>query len=262
MNKTVAVVPERDESLVSKALQGDKSAFGLLVSRYEKRVFALVMEMVNHRQDAEDITQEVFVRVYFSLKNFRAESSFYTWLYRIAYNMTIDFKRRVARRPQDAVANSNREGEISNIEPLSNVQQPDDVIDSQERQTTIRAALSEISEEHRAVIILREVDGLSYDEISRVTGSARGTVMSRLYYARKHLQKVLRGLRSGVDSGNPEGGETEKLTQNNKEDSKTSVEHPEVLDKRWKLSGLLAKKFSQAELSAVEFNLEKKGAKI
>lgn len=199
----IAVVLEKDDVLVKKALAGDRSAFGQLVTRYEKRVFAMVMEMARHRQDAEDITQEVFVRAYFSLKNFRSESSFYTWLYRIAYNMTIDFKRRVARRPQEAVAagSISSEGERLNIEAVSDVQLPDQVIDNQERRKSIREALSEISEEHRAVIILREVDGLSYDEISRVTGSARGTVMSRLHYARRHLQKVLKGLRSDSDSG-------------------------------------------------------------
>lgn len=223
------------------------------------------MEMVHHKQDAEDITQEVFVRVYFSLKNFRAESSFYTWLYRIAYNMTIDFKRRVARRPQEAVAINNKDGEISNKELLSNVQQPDDAIESRERQITIRAALSEISEEHRAVILLREVDGLSYDEISKVTGSARGTVMSRLHYARKHLQNVLRGLRSGSDLGDSQGGEGARQAQIAERDIVNSQESTGLdsgAGKRWKLPALLSEKFKPTENALGTLEAQAKGVKI
>lgn len=231
----VRIAPEADEVLVKRALTGDKSAYGQLVSRYERKVYALVLEMVRHKEDAEDITQEVFVRGYFSLKNFRSESSFYTWVYRIAYNMTVDFKRRVARRPQDALASTQGEAEASNTMLVSNVQLPDEMVENRERQDSIRSALMGISEEHRAVILLREVDGLSYDEIAKVTGSARGTVMSRLHYARKHLQKVLRSLRPTSESGDSDSHavshgdrrlQADKLQAGNGE--KSSL-------KRWKL---------------------------
>lgn len=191
------VVPESDKTLVLKAKQGDKQAFSELVLRYEKKIYSLVLHLSGNKQDAEDLTQEVFVRAYFSLKNYREESQIYTWLYRIAYNMSIDFKRRMASRLKTISNNADESQELLNFIEDKNVKQPDELLEQHELSLSLKQALSEISEEHRAVMILREVDGLSYEEIAKITGSAKGTVMSRLHYARKHLQRSLSLLFAG-----------------------------------------------------------------
>jgi RNA polymerase sigma-70 factor (ECF subfamily) len=188
----VGVVPTDEKILISKARQGDKHAYGVLVPRYEKKIFSVVYSLLRNKEDAEDVTQEVFVRAYFSLKNYREDSAFYTWLYRIAYNMSIDFKRRVAARIQTVDPLPADSKEPLNFLAAGDVQTPEAIVEQRQLSQSLQAALAEISEEHRAVVIFREVDGLSYDEIASLTGSARGTVMSRLHYARKHLQKRLK----------------------------------------------------------------------
>lgn len=186
-----------DRDLVTKAQAGDRDSFRCLVERYQRRVLALVNELVRNRDDAEDIAQEVFVRAYFSLQDFRGSSSFYTWLYRIAYNLTIDFKRKVASHGGEAAEFDELKSVSFGSE--SGLESPDQAVLRAEQRVEINRALGEISDEHRAVIVLREVDGLSYDEIARVTGVAKGTVMSRLHYARRYLQKALRHFSSKGD---------------------------------------------------------------
>lgn len=183
-----------DALLIAKARHGDKQAFSELVQRYEKKIFSMALSLLQNQQDAEDITQEVFVRAYFSLKSYRSESKFFTWLYRIAYNMSIDFKRRSASRIRTIVPVTDESADSLNFITDQSVKPADELIEQQELSSSLKHAMLQISEEHRAVMILREVDGLSYDEIARITGSAKGTVMSRLHYARRHLQKVLSGL--------------------------------------------------------------------
>ncbi len=205
----VEEVDRPDALLVTKARHGDKQAFGELVQRYEKKIYSLVLSLLQNSQDAEDITQEVFVRAYFSLGHYRADSKFFTWLYRIAYNMSIDFKRRMAVRSRTMVSSNEDNQNSLNFIADSNVKLPDEVIEQQELSSSLKQALLQISEEHRAVMILREVDGLSYDEIARITGSAKGTVMSRLHYARKQLQKVLSGFSSILPGGGSYSGRSD-----------------------------------------------------
>lgn len=185
-----------DTELVRKATDGNKEAYRALVEKYQQRVFGIALEVVKSKEDAEDIAQEVFVKAYLSLSEFKGQSSFYTWLYRIAYNMAVDFRRRmqrrggppmefdeskVARSDQDALAPKRFDG-------------PQEVMLRKEEARQIQKVLAEISPEHRTVITLREIDGLSYDEIAEVVGVSKGTVMSRLHYARKRLQNALVGL--------------------------------------------------------------------
>lgn len=191
----------RDLKLVQSSLAGDRQAFRELVEHYQSRAFALALGIVKNRQDAEDIVQESFVKAYLSLKNFKGESAFYTWLYRIVTNMSIDFKRRVARNGGTA---SEYDESQSNPAPNLNateegVVQPQEALLRKERAQQIHQALAELSPEHRAVIVLREVDGLSYEEIADVVGVSKGTVMSRLHYARKKMQQVLGDLWSSQD---------------------------------------------------------------
>jgi len=193
-----------DTELVARSSSGDKDAYRLLVEKYQQRVFGIALEVVKSREDAEDIAQEVFVKAYLSLPDFKGQSSFYTWLYRIAYNMAVDFRRRVQRRggppvefdeakigstPDDAILRTRFDG-------------PHDLVVRKEESHQIQKVLAEISPEHRAVITLREIEGLSYDEIADVLRVSKGTVMSRLHYARKRLQQSLVGL--GLRSAVPE----------------------------------------------------------
>jgi RNA polymerase sigma-70 factor (ECF subfamily) len=198
----------RDEELVTRTLAGDRDAYRLLVEKYQGKILALALDVLKSREDAEDIVQESFVKAYLSLASFKGESSFYTWLYRIAYNMSIDVRRRTARRGgahlefkesasvSRGIAGGNESGGAATAVPehLQNVEGPHEALHRKETGAKIQEVLQELSPEHRAVIVLREVDGLDYGEISDATGVPRGTVMSRLHYARKALQKALKDL--------------------------------------------------------------------
>jgi RNA polymerase sigma-70 factor (ECF subfamily) len=183
-----------EQDLIRESSQGDRESFRVLVERYQNRMLRLVSQIVHSREDAEDIVQESFVKAYASLGSFRQQSSFYTWLYRIAFNLAIDWKRRAARRGGDKYELGDiDQGKVTAAVPQAET--PSDQIYRKEQSKLISAALEQLSEEHRSVIVLREVDGLSYEEIAKVTNSSIGTVMSRLHYARKKLQVALQELR-------------------------------------------------------------------
>lgn len=183
--------PEADETeLLELARNGDAEAFGALVERYQRRVVGVAQAIVHNQDDAVELAQETFIRAYENLAKFESRSSFSTWLYRIAANLSIDFRRREGRytvlRGEDA------ENEIQRLpSPLGDSFQQTARAQLSSR---INQALNELTQEHRAVILLREVEGLSYDEISDVLQVPRGTVMSRLHYARGHLRKILKDL--------------------------------------------------------------------
>lgn len=197
LSKPAEIDPVAESSLVVQAQRGDRDAFRQLVEKYQKRVFRLVFGLLRSAEDAEDVTQEVFVKAYFSLKNFQGKSSFYTWLYRIAYNMTIDFRRSQASRAASVTVeyDVNREHEDNVESGLAGAVQdvgPQETLLRKEKVRYISRAIDQLSDEHKAVVILREVDGLSYEEISRTVGVSLGTVMSRLHYARRKLQQSLK----------------------------------------------------------------------
>ncbi len=179
-----------EAELIERARKGDKEAFGVLVERYQRRVANVALSVVHNQDDAIELAQETFVRAYENLSKFESRSSFSTWLYRIAANLAIDFWRREGRhvvlRGEDA------ENEIRRL--------PSDSGDSfktasrKELSARLTAALEELTPEHRTVILLREVEGLSYDEISETLQCPRGTVMSRLHYARNRLRVLLKDL--------------------------------------------------------------------
>lgn len=211
------VEPERDDVLVSRAARGDKEAYRVLVERYQSKVLGLAYEIVRNREDAEDITQETFVKAFLSLGSFKGQSSFYTWLYRIGYNMSVDFKRKLNRRggvhvefKETLRSSGKRSDSESSGERIQDVltgqsEGPQDALLRKETAAKLRDVFKELSDEHRAVMTLREIDGLSYEEIAEITGIPRGTVMSRLHYARKMMQKSLAeyappgGIASDVD---------------------------------------------------------------
>ncbi|MGH7865796.1 MAG: sigma-70 family RNA polymerase sigma factor [Candidatus Binataceae bacterium] len=183
-----------DESaLIERAKRGDTEAFAVLVERYQRRVVGVALAVVHNQDDAVELAQEAFVRAFENLKKFESRSSFSTWLYRIAANISIDFRRREGRHV--VLRGDDAEAEISRIASAEG-----DSYRAAERNELgrrIQRALQELTPEHRAVILLREVEGLSYDEISDVLQVPRGTVMSRLHYARGRLRAILKDLAEG-----------------------------------------------------------------
>jgi RNA polymerase sigma-70 factor (ECF subfamily) len=181
-------------ALVRQSQQGDRAAFQALMRRYEKKILALVIGMVKVREDALDITQDVFFQAFQNLRRFRGKSSFYTWIYRIAINRAIDFQRRTWKHQPQII---NVEGEPKGVDrdacPMA-ASEPYEEARKTELRAALSEAISELTPEHRAVMLLREVEGLSYVEISETLGCSLGTVMSRLFYARKRLRQRLRSV--------------------------------------------------------------------
>ena len=184
-----ALRPDADETeLLERARNGDSQAFGLLVERYQRRVVGVAQAVVHNQDDAIELAQETFVRAYENLAKFESRSSFSTWLYRIAANLSIDFRRREGRH--QVLRGEAAENEINRLPSPQGDSYQETVRTELSRR--INEALKELTPEHRAVILLREVEGLSYDEISEVLQVPRGTVMSRLHYARGRLRATLK----------------------------------------------------------------------
>lgn len=185
-----------DGDLVRESRHGDKEAFRELVERYQRKIVAVALGMVNNPDDALEIAQETFVKAFQNLEKFKGESSFYTWLYRIVVNRAIDFRRRERRHPtvglEDRSTASGLGGSYEEILKEERPTDPYQQTQAREIGDRVTAAINELTPDHKAVILLREVEGLSYDEISRVMHCSKGTVMSRLHYARKKLQKKLK----------------------------------------------------------------------
>jgi RNA polymerase sigma-70 factor (ECF subfamily) len=186
-----ALSPDADETeLLERARNGDSQAFGALVERYQRRVVGVAQAVVHNQDDAVELAQETFVRAYENLAKFESRSSFSTWLYRIAANLAIDFRRREGRH--QVLRGDDAETEINRL-PSPRGDSYQETVRTELSQR-INGALKELTSEHRAVILLREVEGLSYDEISDVLQVPRGTVMSRLHYARNHMRTILKDL--------------------------------------------------------------------
>jgi RNA polymerase sigma-70 factor (ECF subfamily) len=192
LNKVPRLEPNEAE-LIRNAKNGDQQAFGVLVERYQRRVIGVALAVVHNQDDALELSQETFVRAYENLANFESRSSFSTWLYRIAANLAIDWRRREGRH-------SIVRGEEAAIEIDRLRSSTGDAFAEYSRgelNRRLRDALDTLTPEHRAVILLREVEGLSYDEISDILQCPRGTVMSRLHYARNRLRGILKNLGEG-----------------------------------------------------------------
>ena len=186
-----ALAADFDETeLLERARKGDSLAFGALVERYQRRVVGVAQAVVHNQDDAIELAQETFVRAYENLSKFESRSSFSTWLYRIAANLSIDFRRREGRH--QVLRGEDAETEINRLPSPRGDSYQESV--RTELNKRINGALEQLTPEHRAVILLREVEGLSYDEISDMLQVPRGTVMSRLHYARSHMRTILKDL--------------------------------------------------------------------
>src|SRR5213078_2410392 len=202
--QTEATLAQADVSeieLVRRCQAGDTEAFDQLVTRYRTRVFAMIYNMVHNEQDAWDLAQDSFVKAWKSIKRFRGQSSFYTWLYRIVMNVTIDYARK--RQIKGADAEFDDAIQLREIEPAArtapkNEPLPHRQMERNEIRARIDAAIAQLTPEHRAVILMKETEDMQYHEIAEALGCSIGTVMSRLFYARKKLQNLLRDLYENV----------------------------------------------------------------
>ena len=178
-----------DKHIVAQARRGDLSAFEELVTRYEKRVYAIALRSSGSPEDAADITQEVFLKAWRSMESFRGDSGFSTWLFRITMNMCVDHARRRQTQPQTQPL---VQGEEDDERPIPDTAPtPEEHLENSELGRELAAALDEVSDEHRRIVLLRDVSGMSYTEIAELLEISEGTVKSRLSRARIALRKIL-----------------------------------------------------------------------
>lgn len=190
------MVEETDKNLVIRAQNGEERAFRLLVERYQRKVYSVAYSMVRHQEDAMDLSQEAFIKAYRNLARFQGSSSFYTWIYRITVNLCIDYLRKSGRVQSvdydDRIGRDNSEVDgDGSILPTRLDADPSRSLMRKELIEKMQHALETLSENHRAILLLREVEGLSYEEMAEVLGVSKGTVMSRLHHARKNMQEAL-----------------------------------------------------------------------
>lgn len=185
-----------DLTLVKRVKGGDQRAFRTLVERYQKKVYAVALGMLKDKEEAMDVSQEAFVKVFKYLDHFKGDSSFYTWLYRITTNICIDvIRKRGGSRGEDVefdetMAFDTSEAQLGALGSRLGTNPQKSAL-RRELADKIQEALSQIPEKHRAILLLREIEGMSYEDLSRVLEIPKGTVMSRLFHARTKVQKIL-----------------------------------------------------------------------
>ena len=183
---------EEDRVLVAQARSGESAAFRKLVERHQRRAFSIALAVVRDENDAREVVQEAFLRVHRGLDTFEGGSSFFTWLYRIVQNLAIDLVRKPSRRETEPLDEATlAEGEDVPLLARLDGADPLDAVRRGEIRERIRQALDALPPYHRAVIVMREVEGLSYEEMADAMGVSKGTIMSRLFHARKKLQRAL-----------------------------------------------------------------------
>lgn len=182
---------EQDGRLIERAQAGDSGAFRLLVERHQRRVFAIALGLVRDEQDAREIAQEAFLRVHKGLPQFQGGSSFFTWLYRIVTNLSIDLMRKPSRREAELHFALELDEAESQLLPQATAADPFDAVRRGELSQRIQRALEALPPYHRGVILMREVEGMSYEEMAEAMQVSKGTIMSRLFHARKKLQRAL-----------------------------------------------------------------------
>ena len=186
---------EVDQALVERAQQGDHKAFELLVSKYQRRLTRLLARFVKDEHEVNDVTQEALIKAYSALPNFRGESAFYTWLYRIGINTAKNFLATNGKKMVISADVANEEGEMFDLsDQLADDHTPEAEMMNREILQTVEAAVAKLPEDLRRAITLREMEGLSYEEIAQIMDCPIGTVRSRIFRAREVIAKDLRPL--------------------------------------------------------------------
>ena len=186
---------ECDQLLVERVRDGDKQAFDLLVAKYQRRLMRLLSRIVHDPTEAEDVVQETFIKAYRALRHFRGDSAFYTWLYRIGINTAKNFLATQGRRTQSSTDADNEQAEAFNEgEHLRDINTPESMLASKQIAQTVNAAMDALPVDLRTAIALREIEGLSYEEISDIMACPIGTVRSRIFRAREVIAEKLRPL--------------------------------------------------------------------
>jgi len=187
---------EHDAEIIRRIQAGESEAYRELVTKYQQKVYGVVWGMVQNPEDAREITQEAFIKAFKSLDRFRFDASFYTWLYRITVNLTIDFRRRASKRWADQFDEGRLHKDEAGEVALPHLDaSPGKRLERKRLAEQIQAAIDQLPPDQRTAIILREIEGLSYREIAETMECAEGTVMSRLFYGRKKLQEILKDVR-------------------------------------------------------------------
>ena len=187
---------EQEAAIVRKVLGGDANAFETLVLEYEKNVYNIALRMTGNSEDAADMTQEAFIKAYNSLQSFRGDSKFSVWLYRIVSNVCLDFLRSKNRRPTVSLSVEDDDGEDAQLDVADESQSPELLLDRKLTRDSVSRGLDSLPPDYRQILLLREIQGLSYDEIAQALSLEVGTVKSRIFRARKRLCTFL------IDDGN------------------------------------------------------------
>ena len=189
----MAKTPKMDYELVKRVQQGDKSAFDLLVIKYQSKILALIGNYIKNPQEVQDIAQEAFVKAYRALHTFRGDSAFYTWIYRIAINTAkshlVSMKRKTPSVDIDIT-----DAEHFDFENLHEINTPEALVHKEEIERVIFSAINSLPDGPRTAVILREIDGMSYEDIAEIMDCPVGTVRSRIFRAREAIDKVLQPL--------------------------------------------------------------------
>lgn len=188
--------PVDDAELVDAARRGDRDAFRTLFERYHRRAYALAFGVLRHQDDALDVVQDAFIKAHKYLDKFEGTSSFYTWLYRIVMNLAIDHLRKHRRVKPVELDDQHLEEAAGDDTLLPKIlgANPGRALMDKEIRARIDRALGELSDNHRAVLVMRELEGMSYEEMAQAMGCSKGTIMSRLFHARKNMQRQLADL--------------------------------------------------------------------
>ena len=199
-----------EKALVQQAKAGDRNAFAALVSAYESKIYNLALRYLGNREDAMDASQEVFLRVFRFLPGFQEESGFSTWIYRIGVNVCKDMLVKQSKRNEQSIEVEDEEEERRTIDIVDCRYSPEQILENAELKTILSSAIASLPEQQREVVVLRDIQGLSYEEIASVLSLESGTVKSRLSRARENLRKKL------LQNGNIFGFSASKLSKGGK----------------------------------------------
>lgn len=192
----MADAQETEQELVNRILNGDKRAFDLLVIKYQSKILGLVGSYVHDFQEVQDLTQEAFIKAYRALGQFRGDSAFYTWLYRIAINTAKNFLVTKGRRPPDSDIDAYSADSLDRSHSLTDLETPEHNVQKEEIEAVIYDVINKLPDELRIAVTLREFDGLSYEDIATIMDCPVGTVRSRIFRSREAIEKVIKPLLS------------------------------------------------------------------